>query len=344
MMYEFINNEDILVNDKSSIIEQENHDGELLDHYSQTVVSVSRKVSPAVVHIRIEKPLRRRGRRGSGNPTQPGAGSGFIISPEGFIITNSHVVTDASQYEVSLQDGRVFKGELIGNDPYTDLAVLRIYANQIQHVSFGDSDKLQVGQLAIAIGNPYGFEYSVTAGVISALGRTLRSNSGRLIDDVIQTDAALNPGNSGGPLVNSQGEVIGINTAVILPAQGICFAVAANTAQYVVSKLILEGRVRRGYLGIAGQVINLPLRLQNFHRLDVGSGILVQQVEPKSPAYSSELLAGDIIVGLNGLGIASINKLHRMLDEDSIGKDVNLTVLRRGRKIEVRVVPGELPG
>lgn len=343
-MYEFINNEDILVKNESDSLDHMHEDEPLLDQYSKTVVSASHKVSPAVVHIRIEKPLRRRGRRGPENPTQPGAGSGFIISPEGFIITNSHVVTDALQYEVSLQDGRVFKGELIGNDPYTDLAVLRIYADQIQHVSFGNSDKLQVGQLAIAIGNPYGFEYSVTAGVVSALGRTLRSNSGRLIDDVIQTDASLNPGNSGGPLVNSHGEVIGINTAIILPAQGICFAVAANTAQYIVSKLILEGRVRRGYLGIAGQVINLPLRLQNFHRLEVGSGILVQQVEQRSPAHNSELLAGDIIVGLNDLGIASINELHRMLDENTIGKSVNLTVLRRGRKIEVTIAPGELPG
>ena len=342
-MYEFINTDDIIIKDESSASALPKTDDNLLDQYSKTVVSASRRVSPAVVHIRIEKPLRKRVRRGSENPTQPGAGSGFIISPEGFIITNSHVVTDASHYEVSLQDGRVFKGELIGNDPYTDLAVLRIYAEQIQHVSFGDSDKLQTGQLAIAIGNPYGFEYSVTAGVISALGRTLRSNSGRLIDDVIQTDASLNPGNSGGPLVNSRGEVIGINTAIILPAQGICFAVAANTAQYIVSKLILEGRVRRGYLGIAGQVINLPLRMQNFHRLEVGSGILVQQVEQKSPAHNSELLTGDIIIGLNDLGIGSINELHRMLDESTIGKSVNLTVLRRGRKIDIMVVPGELP-
>jgi S1-C subfamily serine protease len=343
-MYEFINNEDVLIQNDADSLDHSHGDEQLLDQYSQTVVSASRKVSPAVVHIRIEKTLRRRGRRGPGNPTQPGAGSGFIISPEGFIITNSHVVTDTSQYEVSLQDGRIFKGELIGNDPYTDLAVLRIYAEQIQHVSFGDSDKLKTGQLAIAIGNPYGFEYSVTAGVISALGRTLRSNTGRLIDDVIQTDASLNPGNSGGPLVNSRGEVIGINTAIILPAQGICFAVAANTAQYIVSKLILEGRVRRGYLGIAGQVINLPLRLQNFHRLEVSSGILVLQVEQSSPAHNSELLSGDIIVGLNGLGIGSINELHRMLDENTIGKSVNLTVLRRGRKIEITMTPGELPG
>jgi len=342
-MFEFIKTEDPLTVGGNESYDYQETDQHLLDHYSRAVVGASHKVSPAVVHIRVEKSLRSRGRRNSDNPTQPGAGSGFIISPEGFIITNSHVVSGADQYEISLQDGRQFRGELVGKDPYTDLAVLRIYADQIQYVAFGDSDALQVGQLAIAIGNPYGFEYSVTAGVISALGRTLRSSHGRLIDDVIQTDAALNPGNSGGPLINSRGEVIGINTAIILPAQGICFAVAANTAKHVVSKLIIEGRVRRGYLGIAGQVIKLPLRMQHFHRIQVQSGILVQQVELKGPSHHSELLAGDIIVGLNGKSISSIYELHHQLDESTIGQMVWLTVLRRGNKIDIRVTPGELP-
>ena len=227
-------------------------DGELLDAYSQTVVGVAQKVSDAVVHINVNMPGRPANRR-----QKNGSGSGFIISSDGYVVTNSHVVSGAKSISVSLQDGSEFTATLVGNDPTTDVAVLQINGKNLTSLRFGDSDRLQVGQIAVAIGNPYGFQYSLTAGVVSALGRTLRSESGRLIDDVIQTDAALNPGNSGGPLVDSRGEVIGVNTAVILPAQGLCFAVASNLVQYVVGKLIIEGKVRRGYIGISGQVVRI---------------------------------------------------------------------------------------
>lgn len=315
-------------------------DIELLDAYSRTVVSVAQKVSDAVVQIKVDKPLaRQRGRR----PARPyGAGSGFIISSDGYIVTNSHVVNGSSTIEVNLQDGRHLEGKLVGNDPASDLAVVRVDAGQLTTVQFGDSSRLQVGQLAVAIGNPYGFQYSLTAGVVSALGRTLRSESGRLIDDVIQTDAALNPGNSGGPLVDSRGLVIGVNTAVILPAQGICFAVASNLASYVVGKLIIDGKVRRGYIGIAGQMIRLHPQLVERHQLEVQSGILVQHIEPDSPAYNSELRQGDVIIGYNSRMAHSIDDLHRFLDETTIGKSGELLVLRNNRKERVRVIPAEL--
>lgn len=314
-------------------------DSRLLDAYSQTVTSVAKKVSEAVVQIQVQKPGRliRRGQR-----PQNGGGSGFVISSDGYIVTNSHVVNNASEIKVVLQDGREFKAKLIGEDPATDLAVVQIDADRLTTVNFGNSDQLQVGQLAVAIGNPFGFQYSVTAGVISALGRTLRSNSGRLIDDVIQTDAALNPGNSGGPLVNSFGEVIGVNTAIILPAQGLCFAVASNLAQYVVGKLIIEGKVRRGYLGIAGQMVQLHQRMINSLQLPVKSGILVQQIEPDAPAYNSELQTGDVIIGFNQSPVHSIDDLHKLLDEKTIGQKMELVVLRRGRKERLRVMPGEM--
>ena len=315
-------------------------DDALLDSYSKTVVNVARKVSEAVVQIKVDKPQRKSRRRGRSQPY--GTGSGFIISTDGFIVTNSHVVSGARKIQVGLQDGRQFNAELIGDDPATDIAVVQIRAENLSTVTFGSSDALQVGQIAIAIGNPYGFQYSLTAGVVSALGRTLRSESGRLIDDVIQTDAALNPGNSGGPLVNSRGEVIGVNTAVILPAQGICFAVASNLVQYVVGKLIIDGKVRRGYIGIAGQMIRLNAKVANYHRLEVRSGVLVQNIEADSPAYNGELRQGDVIVGLNEEKIATIDDLHRLLNEDSIGKKVELQVLRNRRKERIRVIPAEL--
>ncbi len=317
-----------------------NNDGQLLDAYSQTVVNVAQRVSEAVVQIKVNKAGRRTPRRGKAQPY--GTGSGFIISTDGFVVTNSHVVHQAKKIQVSLQDGRQFTADLIGDDPATDIAVLQISADNLSTLSFGNSEALQVGQIAIAIGNPYGFQYSLTAGVVSALGRTLRSESGRLIDDVIQTDAALNPGNSGGPLVNSHGQVIGVNTAVILPAQGLCFAVASNLAQYVVGKLIIEGKVRRGYIGIAGQMIRLNQKVVNYHRLNVASGVLVQNIEADSPAYNAELKQGDVIVGFNQEKIASIDDLHRLLNEQSIGEKVELHVLRNRRKERVRVIPAEM--
>lgn len=310
-------------------------DARLLDAYSQTVVGVAKKVSEAVVQIRIQKPGRS-GRR-SAQP-QNGGGSGFIISTDGYIVTNSHVVSGASSIQVVLQDGRDLKARLIGDDPATDLAVVQIDADRLHTVSFGNSDELQAGQLAIAIGNPFGFQYSLTAGVVSALGRTLRTNSGRLIDDVIQTDAALNPGNSGGPLVNSFGEVIGVNTAVILPAQGICFAVASNLAQYVVGKLITEGKVRRGFIGIAGQAVRIDPTLG----LPIQTGILIQHIEPDSPSFHSLLEQGDIIIGFNGEWVHSIDDLHKKLGESAIGQTTELTVIRKGKKEMVKLVPAEM--
>jgi len=231
---------------------------------------------------------------------------------------------------------------MIGDDPATDIAVVQINAENLSSVSFSNSDNLQVGQVAIAIGNPYGFQYSLTAGVVSALGRTLRSEGGRLIDNVIQTDAALNPGNSGGPLVNSLGKVIGVNTAVILPAQGLCFAVGSNLAEYVVSKLIMEGKVRRGFIGIGGQTLRFNKRMISRLQLKVNSGILVQSIEADGPSYNSELRKGDVIIGFGDNRISTIDDLHRFLDEHSIGNKVSLNVLRAGEQKEVKVVPVEL--
>jgi len=315
-------------------------DPELLDAYSRTVVSVAQSASPSVVQVRVRKPGR--GRRGTARPAG-GAGSGFFIASDGYLVTNSHVVKGASSVTVNLQDGREFSAERIGDDPATDVAVLKVDAERLLPLRFGDSDRLQVGQIAVAIGNPYGFQYSVTTGVVSALGRTLRSESGRLIDDVIQTDAALNPGNSGGPLVDSHGRVIGVNTAVILPAQGLCFAVASNLVQFVVGKLILDGRVRRGYIGIAGQIVPLNRRLAERFQLKTNQGILVQSVEAGSPAQSSGLLPGDVILAIENRQIRSIDDLHKYLDESVIGKEVELLVLRSGRKKRIRIRPADTP-
>ena len=320
-------------------ISSTNPDANLLDAYSQTVVKVAKSASEAVVQIKVNKPRPRRGRRPQG---PGGTGSGFIISTDGFLVTNSHVVHGASKIEVNLPDGRQFTAKLIGEDPATDIAVLQIDGENLKTLTFGNSDQLQVGQLAVAIGNPYGFQYSVTAGVVSALGRSLRSESGRLIDDVIQTDAALNPGNSGGPLVNSHGKIIGVNTAVILPAQGLCFAVASNLVQFVVGKLIIEGKVRRAYIGIAGQMVRLNPGLIKRHQLKVKAGILIQSIEADGPSYNAELRQGDLIIGFNDLPVSSIDDLHKLLDESTIGKTIELLVLRNRRKQRVRAIPAEL--
>ncbi|MCC6726337.1 MAG: trypsin-like peptidase domain-containing protein [Saprospiraceae bacterium] len=313
-------------------------DALLLDAYSRTVVGVSQTVSPSVVQIKVAKKTNQQ----APQRQQPfGTGSGFIISTDGFIVTNSHVVSGAEKIEVVLQDGREYNGKLVGDDPATDLALVQINGDGLRAVRFGDSEGLQVGQLAVAIGNPYGFQYSVTAGVISALGRTLRSESGRLIDDVIQTDAALNPGNSGGPLVDSQGRVIGVNTAVILPAQGLCFAVSSSLAQYVVGKLIIEGKVRRGFIGISGQTVPINPRSVSHHQLPNKTGILVQGVEPTGPA-SGGLLVGDIVIGFNNQPVQSIDDLHKHLDETSINRMIELAVLRNGQKTVVAVRPKEM--
>ena len=335
-MLRFISNPSIANDDP---YQSSNHDAPLLDAYSNTVVQVAQQVSPAVVQIKVQRARTQR----RGRPTnQQGGGSGFIISPEGIIVTNSHVVKNAQRIQVTLIDGRSYSAELVGDDPATDIAIIKIAADQLVHIQFGNSDHLQVGQIAIAIGNPYGFQYSLTAGIVSALGRSLRSESGRLIDNVIQTDAALNPGNSGGPLVNSQGQVIGVNTAVILPAQGLCFAVAANLAEYISSTLITKGRIRRGYIGIAGQHLRFDPRAMRRLQLDNPNGVMINFVEADSPAYNAELRKGDVIIRFDSKPIASIDDLHRMLDESSIHRPIMLEVLRNSQLKQVKVVPVEL--
>ncbi len=313
-------------------------DSALLDAYSQTMVQIAQSVSPAVVHIEVKKEVERRRNRRPG--IRSGSGSGFFISADGFILTNHHVVHKAKDIVVSLQNGTQFGVDLVGKDPATDVAVLKVRDSGFPYLHFENSDSLQVGQIAVALGNPYGFQYSLTAGVVSALGRTLRSESGRLIDDVIQTDAALNPGNSGGPLVNSAGRVIGVNTAVILPAQGLCFAVASNLVQYVAGKLILEGKVTRGYIGIAGQVVSLPNKLVRKYQSGKAA-ILVQHIESDGPAYNSELREGDLIIEFAGKAIQSIDDLHRYLTAETVGTEIQLVVLRAGRKTRVKLIPGE---
>jgi len=315
-------------------------DGTLLDAYSRTVVGVAQRVSNAVVHLKVEK--KQDGRRQAPPQGAAGTGSGFIISSDGLVVTNSHVVNGAERIEGMLQDGRTFQARVVGDDPATDLAVVKVDGENLATVAFGESRRLQVGQIAIAIGNPFGFQYSLTAGVVSALGRTLRSQSGRLIDDVIQTDAALNPGNSGGPLVDSSGNVIGVNTAVILPAQGLCFAVASDLAKYVVGKLILEGRVRRGFIGIGAQSVPLPPKWLNTLQLDTKGGIQIQSLESGGPAAQADLRAGDVIVQFEGKPMDSIDALHKALDERTIGRSVSLWVLRDGALKQVSVTPGEL--
>ena len=313
------------------------NDAALLDEYSRTVVGAVDRVAPSVVNIDIKQRVNgRRGPREIG-----GSGSGFIIAPDGFILTNSHVVHGAVEVTVTLQDGREYPAQLIGDDPDTDLAVIRIDAPQLAHVRLADSESLRVGQVVIAIGNPLGFQASVTAGVISALGRSMHAQSGRLIDNIIQTDAALNPGNSGGPLVNSAGEVIGVNTAMIRPAQGICFAIGSNTAKFVAGWLIRDGRIRRSYIGVAGQNVPLPRRVVRFYDLPLDSGVMVATVEPNSAAEKAGLREGDIIVSFGEKPIAAIDDLHRLLTDEQVGLSVSLTVLRRGERLAMEIVPQE---
>lgn len=318
-------------------------DQKLLDAYSEAVISVVDKVSPAVVNIDVQKQLRTRRRNNRSVTEVHGNGSGFIFTKDGYILTNSHVVHNATKLEVTLSDGRRFSAELIGDDPDTDIAVIRIHAPNLVAVQLGDSQSLRAGQLAIAIGNPYGFQTTVTTGVISALGRSFRSRSGRLIDNIIQTDAALNPGNSGGPLVTSHGEVIGINTAVIMSAQGICFAVPINTAKMILTPLIKDGKIRRGYIGIGGQNVPLPRRVVLFHELSVESGVLVISIENDSPAQQAGLVEGDVIVGINNQPIASIDDLHKLLTHDQVEVRSPLTILRRSEKLVLDIIPQESP-
>jgi len=319
------------------------NDAELLDVYSKTVVGVAEQVSPSVVKIDVQgaAPPVGPGRRRPRAPDEPtGSGSGFVFAPDGLVMTNSHVVNGARKIEVSLSYGRRMAAQLIGEDPDTDVAVLRVYGSDLQPVTFGDSSAVQVGQIAIAIGNPYGFDTTVTAGVVSALGRSLRSKTGRLIDDVVQTDAALNPGNSGGPLVNARGEVIGVNTAMIMPAQGICFAIAINTASFVMGRLVRDGRIRRSFIGVAGQNVPLHRRVVRYHELSADTGVFVVAVEPDSPAARAGVRDGDLIVGFAGKPIAGIDDLHRLLTEEQGEVAADLTLIRNLRTKEVvRITP-----
>jgi S1-C subfamily serine protease len=316
----------------------------LLDAYSRAVIEAAERVSPSVVYIQVTARARgvRQGRSGQNEVT--GSGSGFVFTPDGFILTNSHVVHGASKIDVTLMDGRRFQAQLIGDDPDTDLAVIRITAPNLVPAQLGDSQSIRVGQLVIAIGNPYGFQYSVTAGVISALGRSLRAQSGRLMDGVIQTDAALNPGNSGGPLVNSRGEVIGVNTATILPAQGICFATSIDTAKFVAGRLIRDGKITRSYIGVAGQNVPIPRRIVRFYQLPVESGVLIVSFETNgetSSAREAGLLAGDLVIEFDGNPIRGIDDLHKLLTDERIGKRVPVTVIRGVQKLSFDVVPKE---
>lgn len=317
-------------------------DGELLDAYSKAVVGASEKVIPAVVNINVHQLLNgRQAVHPRMSQQMVGSGSGFIFTPDGFILTNSHVVHNASQIEVALSDGRRFPADMIGDDPDTDLAVIRIQASDLVYARLGDSQPIRVGQLVIAIGNPYGFQCTVTAGVVSALGRSLRSRSGRLIDSIIQTDAALNPGNSGGPLINSRGEVIGVNTAIIQGAQGLCFAIAVDTVKFVATRLIKDGRIRRGYIGVAGQNVFLHRRLVLFHNLVSESGVLVIAIENNSPAQRAGLLEGDVIIGIDNQPIKSIDDLHKQLTEHRIGVKSSLTIIRHSDKLILDIITEE---
>lgn len=315
----------------------------LLDAYSQAVVGAAEKISPSVVKIDVAQTAR--GRNGEARERQ-GGGSGFVFTPDGLIFTNSHVVHEARRIHASFSDGRHFPARVIGEDPATDLAIIRIDvpSHDLQGLvaaPLGDSQKLRVGQMAIAIGNPYGFQYTVTAGVVSALGRSLRSYAGRLIEDVIQTDASLNPGNSGGPLVSSEGRVIGVNTATIMGAQGLCFAIGINTAKFVASRLLQEGRIRRSYIGVEAQTTPLHRRLVRFYDLPQESGVVVAGVTDGSPAKRAGLREGDVIVAFGGKPVAGVDDLHRLLTDARVGVSTVLTVLRWTERLELSLVPEE---
>jgi S1-C subfamily serine protease len=313
-------------------------DAPLLDAYSRAVTAAVDRLAPSVVNIEViqKSPQPSRTRAGA-EPERKGGGSGFVFTPDGLILTNSHVVHDARRIEVTLADGRRLPATAIGDDPASDLAVIRVDEVSTTEPSLiaarlGDSQQLRVGQLVIAIGNPYGFQSTVTAGVVSALGRSLRSYSGRLIDDVIQTDAALNPGNSGGPLVDSAGHVVGVNTATILPAQGICFAIGINTAKFVASRLLRDGRIRRSFIGVSAQTVPIHRRVVRFYNLPKETGVVVISREEKSPAHRAGVREGDVIIALDHHPVAGVDDLHRILTEVRVGATCALTILRHTDK------------
>jgi len=318
-------------NDAGLINPLPDDDGPLLDTYSRAVIDAVERVGPAVLHLRVESDGR------------GGAGSGVVFTPDGYVLTNSHVVSGSRKIQATFPDGRSFGAVLVGDDPDTDLAVLRLEGDTPVFAQLGDSRRLRVGQLVVAIGNPFGFQCTVTAGVVSALGRSLRTRSGRLIDSVIQTDAALNPGNSGGPLVTAAGEVVGINTAIIGMAQGICFSISAATVEFVASRLIREGRVRRCYIGVAGQNVPLSRRVVRFHELVHETGVRIQSTAPDGAARAAGLLSGDIIVAIDGVPVGDVDELHRLLTEERAGKPVPITLLRLSQKLDIVVTPRETP-
>jgi S1-C subfamily serine protease len=318
-------------------------DADILDAYSRAVVGAAKQASPAVVNIEV----RHRPQSGGGDPRRQrggggGSGSGFIFTPDGFILTNSHVVHGADMIGVTLADGRSYPAKLVGEDPETDLAVLDIDAPNLASVKFGDSSGIQVGQLVIAIGNPYGFQYTVTAGVVSNLARSFRSSTGRLIDNIIQTDAALNPGNSGGPLLDSRGRVIGVNTAIINGAQGICFAIPGNMAQFIASRLMRDGHVRRSYIGVSGQNVPLHRRVVRFFNLPVETGVMVVNLEPDSPAARAGVIEGDVLVEADGRPIPDIDALQKLMTDERVGVTFPLVVIRRTERIMLNVTAAEV--
>jgi len=309
-------------------------DAALLDSYSDAVTAAVAKVAPAVAHVRVE-------RAKAGRWARDGSGSGFVITPDGYLVTNSHVAGGASALEVTLPDGRTASAAIVGDDPDSDLAVLKVGAGDLAWCRFGDSSALKVGQIAIAIGSPYGFQHTVTAGIVSALGRSMRAQTGRMLDNILQTDASLNPGNSGGPLVDSRGSVIGVNTAVILSAQGLCFAIGSSTAERVAIALIREGRVRRAFLGIGGQTLALPRRIVRHFNLVRESGVRIESIESGSPAAIAQLRRGDVIIALDGQPVATIDDLQRLLVGETIGRQIDVSVVRRDRVLAVSLTPRE---
>jgi len=315
-------------------------DPQLLDAYSTTVTGVVRNAAQAVAHIRIVK--KTRDPRTGKTVEMPGSGSGFVISTDGYMVTNNHVIENAVSIKASFTDGLELNANRVGTDPSTDIAILKVYKEDLKPLLFADSDLLEAGQIAIALGNPMGLQHSVTAGVVSAKGRTLRANNGRLIDDIIQTDAALNPGNSGGPLVNSAGLVIGVNTAVISDTQGLCFAVSSNLASYVAGHIIMHGKVKRAHLGVAAQPVNLTQRMIAANQLKTKTGVYVFDILADANAQNGQLKLGDIIVEFEERPVATVDNLHKYLNETVIGKRTTLSVLREGHKYRISVVPGEL--
>jgi S1-C subfamily serine protease len=324
------------MNSRATPAPQASDDAQLLDAYSNAVIAAARLAAPCVVHLEAQTEGRQGARRGTG--------SGFFFTPDGLLLTNSHVVHHAKDIRVSTQDGDRYAADIVGDDPDSDLAVLRVSVGVVAHAAFGSSAALQIGQLAIAIGNPLGFEYTVTAGVISALGRSLRSGTGRLIENVIQTDAALNPGNSGGPLVNSHGAVIGVNTAIIAGAQGICFATASDTAQWVFAQILKHGRVLRAWLGMTGSNTTVNRRLALHHTLDNESGVRVQSVERGGPADTAGLQSGDLLISYDHELVTSIDRLQQILDSTRIGRSCEVLCLRRGQKLLLTAAAIERPG